>query len=339
MHVGVEEAVAQRVAQEGLDHRAAELLAGRSPRPRARRGRTAACRRSIRASARRARCGPSRPPARGSPDRPWCSPPSPTAPRPRAAGPSRSRPSGAASRPPRSAAAAAPPADMLSACARRRRRRRDRPEAPLDAGPQHLHRDRAPALPRVVDLGAMHLRDRGGGDRRPERRETPLRAACRARPRSVRSASACGNGAILSCSGFEIARERDADHVGPRRQELAELDVGRPEPGQRGRQARFAAPRRWPAARSAARARKRGRAGTGSCAGSTSRTRPRARTRSRRGRDGRDAREPGDHNRQPECSATMPPVMRWNETRAKPAARIISAKASGRGKRRIDSTR
>ena len=29
--------------------------------------------------------------------------------------------------------------------------------------------------------------------------------------------------------------------------------------------------------------------------------------------------QPCDHNRQPECSATMPPVMRWNDTRAKPA--------------------
>ncbi len=45
------------------------------------------------------------------------------------------------------------------------------------------------------------------------------------------------------------------------------------------------------------------------------------------------------HSRQPECSATMPPAMGWNETRAKPAVRIISANVSGRGKRRIDSTR
>ena len=35
---------------------------------------------------------------------------------------------------------------------------------------------------------------------------------------------------------FQIARERHADDVGPRRQELAELDVGRPELGQRGRE-------------------------------------------------------------------------------------------------------
>ena len=57
------------------------------------------------------------------------------------------------------------------------------------------------------------------------------------------------------------------------------------------------------------------------------------------------AREPeqmadcSDHKRQPECSATMPPLMDRCDTRAKPAARIISANAFGRGKRRIDSTR
>ena len=52
-----------------------------------------------------------------------------------------------------------------------------------------------------------------------------------------------------------------------------------------------------------------------------------------------EMRERGDHKRQPECSATIPPVMRWNATRRKPAVRIMSAKVSGRGKRRIDSTR
>ena len=46
-----------------------------------------------------------------------------------------------------------------------------------------------------------------------------------------------------------------------------------------------------------------------------------------------------DHKRQPECSATMPPLIGRCDTRAKPAARIISANALGRGKRRIDSTR
>ena len=47
----------------------------------------------------------------------------------------------------------------------------------------------------------------------------------------------------------------------------------------------------------------------------------------------------GDHKRQPRCSATMPPVIGSNATRPKPAVRSIAANASGRGKRRIDSTR
>ena len=33
----------------------------------------------------------------------------------------------------------------------------------------------------------------------------------------------------LVLQAFQIARERDADHVGPRRQELAELDISRAE--------------------------------------------------------------------------------------------------------------
>jgi hypothetical protein len=41
-------------------------------------------------------------------------------------------------------------------------------EAPLDVGPQHLDGDRLAALGRG-DLGAVHLRDRGRGDGRPER--------------------------------------------------------------------------------------------------------------------------------------------------------------------------
>ena len=66
MHVGMEEAVAQRLAQEALDHRAAERAADRPGGGERRRGRGAACRRSIRSSAHRARCASSRPPARGN---------------------------------------------------------------------------------------------------------------------------------------------------------------------------------------------------------------------------------------------------------------------------------
>ena len=46
-----------------------------------------------------------------------------------------------------------------------------------------------------------------------------------------------------------------------------------------------------------------------------------------------------DHKRQPRCKATVPAVMVSNDTRPKPAVRIMSAKAWGLGKRRIDSTR
>src|SRR6202035_6181504 len=52
-----------------------------------------------------------------------------------------------------------------------------------------------------------------------------------------------------------------------------------------------------------------------------------------------EMRGSGDHKRQPQCSATMPPVICRYETRWKPAARSMAAKASGLGKRRIDSTR
>ena len=44
----------------------------------------------------------------------------------------------------------------------------------------------------------------------------------------------------------------------------------------------------------------------------------------------------GDHNFQPECSATTPAVMDLNETRRKPAASIILAKAGGLGNLRIE---
>ena len=205
-------------------------------------------------------------------------------------------------------------------------------EAPLDAGPQHLDRDRLP----VGHLRLVHLRDRGGRDRRAERREQfaqrlPSAAATAA------SASACGNGAILSCSDFEIARERRPDDVGTRREELAELHIGRPEPRQRGgkpdRGARVARPLEQPRDLHAE---------------------PRGSRAGRRidqaehafaGEDEARACEPkqmagsSDHKRQPECSATMPPLIVRCDTRAKPAARIISANAFGRGKRRIDSTR
>ena len=151
------------------------------------------------------------------------------------------------------------------------------------------------------------------------------------------SASACGNGGIWSCRRSRSRAKRDADHVRPRRQELAELHVARPEPRQRRRQPRLRGAARG---RSISRAmRSSGRAGTGTIAGSTTPNTPsRANTKPARPSRTRCAGA-GNHKRQPECSATMPPVIGWNETRAKPAARIMAAKACGLGKRRIDSTR
>ena len=53
----------------------------------------------------------------------------------------------------------------------------------------------------------------------------------------------------------------------------------------------------------------------------------------------RDVGHCGNHKRQPECNATMPPEKLCQLTREKPAAPIISAKAPGFGNLRIDSTR
>src|SRR5262249_1633992 len=118
---------------------------------------------------------------------------------------------------------------------------------------------------------------------------------------------------------------------------LAELDVAGAEPGERGRQAvrRHAACRPLDQPRHAHGGARRRRQQRGVDSGEYALT-PEYET------GGGETDEVGrtcDHNRQPECSATMPALMRWNDTGAKPAGRMMSAKASGRGKRRIDSTR
>ena len=186
------------------------------------------------------------------------------------------------------------------------------------------------------DLGAVHLRDRRGRDRRTEGGE---QVAQRLAERELDRALGLGlrERRHLVLQGLEVARERDADHVRPRRQELAELHIGGTEPGQRGGQPvggdlagrPLDEPRQRE--RAARRQRQRRRVDQGEHA--------LAREHEAGARETGDMSQAGDHNRQPECSATMPPVMRWNATRRKPAARIISANASGRGNRRIDSTR
>ena len=180
---------------------------------------------------------PSRPPARGNPDRPWCSPPSRRARRPRAAGPSRSRPSGASVSTISISRSRRASAESCSACARGEGEGVEIGlEAALDARPQHLHGDRPARAAGVSELGAMHLRDRGGGDRRAERGEERRAAACRRRAAIARLGLGLRERRHLVLQALEVARERDADHVRARRQELAELHIGRTEPGQRGGQ-------------------------------------------------------------------------------------------------------
>ena len=204
-----------------------------------------------------------------------------------------------------------------------------------DVGPQHLDRDRfAHAV--ALDLAAMHLRDRGGGDRRPEARKgLRHRAFQRCRDHGLGFALRERRQPVLQA--FQVARHRDADHVGPGREKLSELEVGRPEPRQRARQPRtgFGAgpldhprqPQRELAGRRhQARDRRR-------------RTRLRARTR----KPARTSRAMWVVAEITNASPNAAPRCRRRGlshfTREKPAARIISAKALGLGNFRIDSTR
>ena len=233
MHVGVKEAVAQRVAQEGLDHRAAErrqiealgfergAVVSGVPSIHSSVSTSRAVRSQSTVGTRKS--GSSR-----------CSPPSRRARPPRAAGPFRSRPSGASVSTTSISRSRRASGEKLLGLARGKEERVEIGlEAALDAGPQHLHRHR---LARAVglDLGAMHLRDRGGGDRRARswRRRRCSGLPKRGDDRALRLGLRERRHLVLQA--LEIARDRHADHVRPRRQELAELDVGRPEPGERG---------------------------------------------------------------------------------------------------------
>ena len=88
-------------------------------------------------------------------------------------------------------------------------------------------------------------RSRGGPAparrRRPaaRSRRRPRRPAGRARARPSARASSIGKGGSLSCSTRELGGELGTDHVGPGREELAELDVGRAERGDRAQDRRL----------------------------------------------------------------------------------------------------
>ena len=106
---------------------------------------------------------------------------------------------------------------------------------------------------------------------------------------------------------FEIFGECRADHVRPRRQKLAEFDVARAEPGQRRRQAGVRCAGRAPfdqARQPQERPRRNrhgGRIDDAEHALAGEHEAGAAETDEMRGS--------GDHKRQPQCSATMPPVI------------------------------
>ncbi len=105
-------------------------------------------------------------------------------------------------------------------------------EALLDAGSEHLDRDRLERAVGPAHFRLMHLSDRGGGDRRPELGVKRVdRRAQRLLDRGACLALREGRQAVLE--GGEIARQLAADDVVAGGEELAELDVGRPERGER----------------------------------------------------------------------------------------------------------
>ena len=184
----------------------------------------------------------------------------------------------------------------------------------------------------------MHLCDRGRRDRLAERDEQALkRPAEGLLDRRDGDGATEGRHAVLQC--FELAHHLRADDVRPRREELSELHVGRPEPrhggGDAARAGSGAAPRDELGDREQ---RPRGDGGERRV---DLREHPFAR------HDEADVREPRDVNQraehgysfQPEWIATTPPVIRVKAERRKPASAIMSRKRSAGGNFRIDSTR
>ena len=182
----------------------------------------------------------------------------------------------------------------------------------------------------------MHLRDRGGGDGGAEAGiDLAHRLAEGGGDHGFRLALRKRRHLVLQA--FEIARDCRADHVGAGGEELAELDVSRPELGERGGEPAGAVFCGGPLDQA------------GECDRGLRRQRHRPRIDQREhafarehetgAREAGEMGEGGDHNFQPECSATTPAVIVVNETRRKPAVSIMVAKTGGLGNLRIDSTR
>ena len=93
----------------------------------------------------------------------------------------------------------------------------------LDAGPQDLHRDRVRAAIRLHE-GLVHLRDGGRRDGRAE-------LAVDGGPRLAESGFDFGFGLLRRKGGKPVAQRAQGagklrtDHVGARREKLAELDI------------------------------------------------------------------------------------------------------------------
>ena len=278
MHVGVEEAVAQRVGQEGLDDPLGERGRGRRRWPRsagevaevdavdpferqhAAAGGRPDHRRHAEAGVARRCWRRTRPPRR-----PPCAGRARPAPRPRNG------------RSPPAAAAGGRRAASISIMRGGEVEGVDvAQEGALDARAQHLDRD---------DLAGLAQASRGGPGRARRRRpaaRSSAKSASTGWPSSrstAARASAIGKGGSLSCSTVSWAASSGPTTSGRVESELAELDVGRPERGQRpqdrrlGRVALEAEPLERPAehagrrrAASAARRAPRARAASRRCA-------------------------------------------------------------------------
>ena len=100
-------------------------------------------------------------------------------------------------------------------------------EAVADSGPEDLDRN----LAAVLAAGTVDLGDRGRCDRLAELGENRLdRLAMGGFDRGTGLRHREGRHPVLQ--GRKILGDLHADDIGPRRQELAELDIGRAEPGQ-----------------------------------------------------------------------------------------------------------
>jgi hypothetical protein len=190
----------------------------------------------------------------------------------------------------------------------------------------------------------MHLRDRGGGDSRTKARKQRLqRLAEGALDRGLGLRLREGRHAVLQA--LQVARENCAHYIWPRRKKLTELDIARSKPRQRRGKppgaAHLGRPLDHPRQpqHGSRRQRQRRRIDQRQHAfARQDKTRAGKAEEMGEGVEHRISRD-RDYSRQPECSATMPPVSGQWRTRANPARRIIAVKTSGLGNLRIDSTR